>query len=39
MGKINKKELAHAVFGDIVKIRRRSVVVREQRKLLRQTVV
>jgi hypothetical protein len=27
------------VFGDIVKIRRRSVVVREQRKLLRQTVV
>jgi len=39
MGKINKKELALAVFGDAEKIRRRSVVVREQRNLLRQTVV
>ncbi|KAI4753507.1 acetyl-CoA synthetase-like protein [Aureobasidium sp. EXF-3400] len=39
MGKINKKELAHAVFGDVEKIRRRSIVVREQRILLRQVVV
>lgn len=38
MGKINKKELALAVFGDAEKIRRRSVVVREERKLLRQVV-
>ncbi|KAH0290044.1 AMP-binding enzyme [Aureobasidium namibiae CBS 147.97] len=38
MGKINKKELALAVFGDAEKIRRRSVIVREERKLLRQSV-
>ncbi|KAI5236024.1 acetyl-CoA synthetase-like protein [Aureobasidium subglaciale] len=29
MGKINKKELAQAVFGDMERIRRRSVVLRE----------
>ncbi|KAI5240047.1 acetyl-CoA synthetase-like protein [Aureobasidium subglaciale] len=30
MGKINKKELAQVVFGDMERIRRRSVVLREQ---------
>jgi malonyl-CoA/methylmalonyl-CoA synthetase len=38
MGKINKKELAHTVFGDTEKIRRRSIVVREQHKLLSQSL-
>jgi malonyl-CoA/methylmalonyl-CoA synthetase len=39
MGKINKKELTQAVFGDLEQIRRRSIVVCEQRQLLRQIVV
>jgi malonyl-CoA/methylmalonyl-CoA synthetase len=39
MGKINKKELVHALFGDVEKIRKRSIVLREQQTLLRQIVV
>ncbi|KAI4718769.1 acetyl-CoA synthetase-like protein [Aureobasidium sp. EXF-10727] len=39
MGKINKKELSQAVFGDMEKIRRRSVVLLEQHKLLKTTAV
>lgn len=38
MGKINKKELAPAVFGDIEKIRRRSVDLFEQRNALKKAI-
>jgi malonyl-CoA/methylmalonyl-CoA synthetase len=35
MGKVNKKELVPAVFGDGEKIRRRSINVREEREALK----
>lgn len=35
MGKVNKKELVPVVFGDVEKIRRRSVDVREEREALK----
>ena len=35
MGKVNKKELVTAVFGDIERIRRRSVHIREERDRLK----
>lgn len=38
MGKVNKKELVPAVFGDVEKIRRRSVNVREEREALKKAM-
>jgi acyl-CoA synthetase (AMP-forming)/AMP-acid ligase II len=38
MGKVNKKELVPAVFGDGEKIRRRSVNVREEREALKKAI-
>ncbi|KAK5045070.1 hypothetical protein LTR84_010218 [Exophiala bonariae] len=37
MGKVNKKELVTAVFGDVERIRRRSVHIREERDRLKRS--